>query len=232
MAQIGRLKKGFTLVELLVVIAIIGILASMLIPSVLSVRERARRAKCLSNLREIGKGFQLYSGDFNDYYPSVREPGSTSTNPMKSLGLLFDQYVSACKIFVCPSTGDKCDNLQPGQSFAPHGAAGSTTTENASRQCSYGYDDTRGVNTTSNIVIAADAPPATGSTTTGGKAGNSDNHQGQGQNVLLYGGDTVMWANSTTNPMLGTDNIYDAADKANPGISDSYISQGGTSIGQ
>ena len=168
MAQIGRLKKGFTLVELLVVIAIIGILASMLIPSVLSVRERARRAKCMSNLREIGKGFQLYSGDFNDYYPSVREPGTTSTNPLKSLGLLYDQYVSASKIFVCPSTTDNCDDLQPGQSFAMHGASGAATTEGARRQTSYGYDDTRGVNTTSNIIIAADAPGAAAS---GGTAG-------------------------------------------------------------
>ena len=46
--------KKFTLIELLVVVAIIGILSSMLLPSLSNAREKTRTAVCLSNLKQVG----------------------------------------------------------------------------------------------------------------------------------------------------------------------------------
>ena len=71
-------SRGFTLLELLAVIATIATLAALLLPSLYRAKGKAYQATCLSNLRQLGIAWTLYTDDNND---SLVESYSTD-NPL------------------------------------------------------------------------------------------------------------------------------------------------------
>jgi len=125
----GR-RRGFTLIELLVVIAIIGILAAMVFPVFARARESARKAVCLSNVKNIALAIQMYLADNNDTLPPVEsrkevtdyfdaEPGGCQgavvdirwphcirghfANPYLHWPVVLDEYTKNRDVWRCPS---------------------------------------------------------------------------------------------------------------------------------
>ena len=71
-------KSIFTLIELLVVIAIIAILASMLLPALSKARQAAQSIKCVSNVKQMCLGANIYASENDNYLPGGWE-GSGKT---------------------------------------------------------------------------------------------------------------------------------------------------------
>lgn len=108
-------QHGFTLIELLVVIAIIAILAAILFPVFSQVREKARQASCLSNLKQIGLGLLQYLQDYDESFPPhernwnqfhsrpVCQWAATAANPYLRFPVLIHPYLRNWDVYQCPS---------------------------------------------------------------------------------------------------------------------------------
>lgn len=101
-------RNGFTLIELLVVIAIIAILAAILFPVFAQAREKARSISCLSNMRQMGSGFAMYTQDYDEcLVPLAITPAAPPNSVVQANRTwwpdLIQPYVKNRQIFRCPS---------------------------------------------------------------------------------------------------------------------------------
>jgi prepilin-type N-terminal cleavage/methylation domain-containing protein/prepilin-type processing-associated H-X9-DG protein len=139
-------RRGFTLVELLVVIGIIAVLVAILLPVVGRARESARRAACLSNLRQVHAIFHMYARDNRDHVPLGYRSGrkqfnsmvwSVTTGKFCLFGVLYmNGMMSEPDVFFCPSNLDPQSILASETNPWPPGPGGPDPTKNVF--CGYG----------------------------------------------------------------------------------------------
>ncbi|MBC2596141.1 DUF1559 domain-containing protein [Ruficoccus amylovorans] len=101
---------------MLTVIAIIGVIASILIPTISKIRATSQRTHCASNLRQIGIGINLYANEHEGVLPGGLNEGQNGLYKGESSGSLaafIAPYVDGTlyksgvslknELFVCPS---------------------------------------------------------------------------------------------------------------------------------
>ena len=125
------MRKYFTLIELLIVVAVIGILTSILLPSLQKSKHYSVQAVCMSNQAQLARATLLYTSDNSGrLMPVNRVSAYEAIDPLDSffmhyqdrnnLGYLYtESYLTDSKVFYCPGIRITDEEIRPSASSTP-----------------------------------------------------------------------------------------------------------------
>jgi prepilin-type N-terminal cleavage/methylation domain-containing protein/prepilin-type processing-associated H-X9-DG protein len=175
-------RAGFTLIELLVVIAIIAILAAILFPVFAQAREKARAISCLSNTKQAGLAWSMYTQDYDETTP----PQHAGAGRPGYWYAKLQSYIKSWNMWMCPDRSDTAGCNDPQNPFSP-------------RCIGYGYND----------GWVSDAGYGLSRTQTQDAQGNTL-RAGKGLAEITFPADCVAFGDTYDNPgySIAMDNIY------------------------
>jgi len=100
-------RRGFTLVEMLLVVTIVGLLVSVVLPSLGRARQIARRVTCRSNLHGVAPAFRMYLNESNDVMPVAAAMPSLGLTDEPRIADVLARYLDDPRALRCPG-----DNLR------------------------------------------------------------------------------------------------------------------------
>ena len=97
------------LTDVLIVIATLALLAALFLPALVRGPKRGSRASCISNLKQVGLAFRMWSNDHNDLFPwqvSTNQGGSKEFSGGREVFRHFEAIsneLNSPKVLKCPS---------------------------------------------------------------------------------------------------------------------------------
>jgi len=197
--------------EVLVLVGLIIILALLILPFFATVHSGAR-ISCDSNLSQIAKACITYQEPNGDFFPALWD--GNRYDPMKSLAMLYPDYLDNPRPFACPQTKDRPEiavtvlgEKVKRSSFGP---------VDTDKKCSYFYDELTNFRKIGPAqAIACDADGQTWVDEKGKRPSypanwtrkpRKPNHE-PGQNVMYFDGH-VKWTESVYCSTDSSDNIF------------------------
>jgi len=162
-AQSRKSKVGFTLIELLVVVAIIAVLIAILLPSLQSARDAAKKVVCTSNLKQMSMGEEYYVNDYRKW-PAASDGVSQDTGEWMSIRT-WDRYVYK---YLYPGFNfDTSKPLSPNPFRCPYDTNPSPNARSYAQNSSIQWTDIAPYNKTRRVWVGPDNLPNMGAMYTG-----------------------------------------------------------------